>query len=279
MVDSRYTKLRKAFDRSRSRILCRKPMVFRYPRPLVSFTFDDFPATAYRTAGRVLEGYGFCGTYYTSMGLLGTESKMGKLFSVDDLLHLNEAGHEIGCHTFRHNKWSEQSLEEFERDLRRNAEQLTKELPELQLDVFSCPNGVVKPRYHRRLSQQFRCIRTIIPGINRGVIDLNHVRAVRLYDSEIDELQIRRLLSELADRPGWLVFYTHDVRDNPSQYGVTPALFESAVEQVAASQAEVCTVSQTLDRLGAPPKHGESRPGLSAWRQFGDDGEPATQHV
>jgi peptidoglycan/xylan/chitin deacetylase (PgdA/CDA1 family) len=40
--------------------------------PMISFTFDDFPRSALHVAGRILEDHGIAGTYYVSLGLMGT---------------------------------------------------------------------------------------------------------------------------------------------------------------------------------------------------------------
>ena len=52
---------------------------------------------------------------------------------------------------------------------------------------------------------------------------------------------------------GWLIFYTHDVRPNPSQYGCTPELFEFAVSHAAHSGSRILTVEEVLRELGAAP--------------------------
>ena len=43
-----------------------------WPGGVVSFTFDDFPRSAWSNGGAVLEEYDVRGTYYAAMGLAGT---------------------------------------------------------------------------------------------------------------------------------------------------------------------------------------------------------------
>src|SRR5947209_11228992 len=71
-------------------------------KPIVSFTFDDFPRSALTVAGKILDNYNVCGTYYAAMGLMGKITEVGEMFDSRDLKHLVAAGHELACHTFDH---------------------------------------------------------------------------------------------------------------------------------------------------------------------------------
>ena len=80
----------------------RKQIEFELDHPIVTFTFDNFPATALHTAGKMLEQCEMQGTYYTALGLEGITNELGKHFSRDDLHQLREYGHELACHTYSH---------------------------------------------------------------------------------------------------------------------------------------------------------------------------------
>jgi hypothetical protein len=67
-------------------------------------------------------------------------------------------------------------------------------------------------------------------GVNGPVVDLNLLRANSLYGDIGEFGAVTRLLSE-SEAGGWLIFYTHDVRERPSPFGCTPALLEQAVAQ------------------------------------------------
>jgi hypothetical protein len=62
------------------------------------------------------------------------------------------------------------------------------------------------------------------------------------------------MIDEAVTKAAWLIFYTHDVSDAPTQYGCTPKLFEYAV-QTAASKAEVLTIRNAL----AATRYGDHR--------------------
>jgi hypothetical protein len=72
------------------------------PQPLVSFTFDDVPASACREGAAILEAHGVRATYYVCAGGRGAASPCGRLASADDIAALASRGHEIGCHTYSH---------------------------------------------------------------------------------------------------------------------------------------------------------------------------------
>jgi hypothetical protein len=80
---------------------------------------------------------------------------------------------------------------------------------------------------------------------------LNLLRANCLYGDVDMSQQIQDLISENVKQKAWLIFYTHDVRLNPSEYGCTPALFEFAVSQAAKSGSRILTVEQVCAEIGA----------------------------
>jgi hypothetical protein len=98
--------------------------------------------------------------------------------------------------------------------------------------------------------------RGIFGGINAPDLDLNLLRANSLY-GDVDQLtHVEKLISENKAKRGWLIFYTHDVRDNPSRYGCTPALLVSALSAAMRSGSEISTVAGLVGELqaAAPPR-------------------------
>src|SRR5438477_12607694 len=94
-----------------SRLLCErtdlKPFPCRLDPPgIVTITFDDFPASARKAGGKVLEAHGARGTYYASFGVMSGAAVRGG--AVDDAAAKDQIeevlalGHEVGCHTFSH---------------------------------------------------------------------------------------------------------------------------------------------------------------------------------
>ena len=216
--------------------------------PIVSFTFDDFPRSAYHVAGRILQGFGARGTYYVAAGLMNFTNELGELFSREDLVSALNDGHELGSQTFRHSSCRRSSLKDFAADVHQGRQSI-EEIAGHHIMNFAYPYGHVTLRSKRSLGPQLTSSRSIIPGFNGPEVDLNLLRANRLY-GDLDQMaQVTDLIRENARRKSWLIFYTHDVRPNPSEYGCTPQLFELAASAAARSGARLLTVQQVLREL------------------------------
>src|SRR5260370_2291723 len=68
-VSSQYswTRFHNYYKRESARLVFRKPLAIRTQRPLISFTFDDFPRSAFLTGGPILSLYRLAGTYFTPL--------------------------------------------------------------------------------------------------------------------------------------------------------------------------------------------------------------------
>src|SRR6185437_4505492 len=72
--------------------LCTRPAKVNWPGGVVSFTFDDFPRSAWVSGGAILEQYDRRGTYYAALGMAGTENHLGPMFTPDDLRQAHAHG-------------------------------------------------------------------------------------------------------------------------------------------------------------------------------------------
>ena len=241
------------------------PVVFRRSMPLgnigpiVSFTFDDFPRSAYTVGGKILESFSARGTFYTAFGLMNTPSHCGDNFRGDDLGKLVADNHELASHTFHHLSSRKTSVRAFVDDVVRGKAAIHG-LPGIRAtDNFAYPFGAVTARAKKAVGQKMSSCRSIFPGINGPVVDLNLLRANPLY-GDVDELDsVRELLRKNTERRGWLIFYTHDVQATPSRYGCTPAFMEAAVKLAAKSSAKILTVNDVL-KLARQVNTAESKP-------------------
>src|SRR5579872_7001445 len=196
--------------------------------PIVSFTFDDFPRTACSVGAPILERYGARGTYYVAAGLAESCNELGEQFRPQDLRLLLDKGHELGSQTFGHLSGRSVSPSLFCEDVKKGVA-VIEQMTGANIWNFAYPYG------HATLGTKavvgnlvFSC-RSNFPGLNGPVIDLNLLRANRLYGDLAGNEHVDQLVEENARRRTWLIFYTHDVRPNASPYGCTPALFEAAV--------------------------------------------------
>ena len=102
----------------------RRPVRMSLARPMISFTFDDAPASAAREGAAALELRGIRGTWYFSAGLAGQSGPMGVYAVEADARRLAQAGHEIACHTFSHLDCGQADARAITDDVERNAEAL-----------------------------------------------------------------------------------------------------------------------------------------------------------
>jgi len=216
--------------------------------PVISFTFDDVPRSAVSAGGEILKQHGLQGTYYVCMGLERITNELGEHFHADDLRWLVEHGHEIGCHTYGHHSLKARAVEEIAADLTRNRNALQEVLPGFTPRQFSFPYGHVSVAALRLVREKFESCRGIAAGINAPRVRLDLLRANRLYETIPVERNLK-LIDEVLEKRGWLIFYTHDVAGAPSTFGCSPSYFEAIVSKAAASGAEVLKVGEAVARV------------------------------
>jgi len=221
------------------------------PHPVVSFTFDDFPCSALATAGAILQKHQARGTYYTALGLMGLNNHEGEHFHMQDLHDLLRDGHELGSHTYSHISALKTPLEQFCSDAVRGEIELAGLRGNSGPGNFAYPFGDVSFASKPAVGAKMRSCRGIHGGINASLVDLNLLKANSIYSKTFDLSSIRQLIDENQRRRGWLIFYTHDVRENPSNYGCTPSEFESVAQAASLSEARILTIAQTLDAIEA----------------------------
>jgi len=239
------------YQRSAAQLLFRRHATIDTRVPLVSFTFDDFPRSALFAGGAILNRFGVAGTYYASFGLMGEEPPTGPAFHAADLEVVWRQGHELGCHTFSHcHSWDTSPIA-FERSVVENQRALERLYPGTLFQTFSYPISPPRPHTKRSIGRYFACCRGGGQTLNVGRTDLNYVAAFFIEQSRHNPGDLLRLIEQNCRTPGWLVFATHDVDQNPTPYGCTPGLFETIVRSAVQSGARVVPVVQALKMLSA----------------------------
>ena len=232
-----------------ARYVFRKPLAMRNTAPLVSFTFDDVPDTAYATGAPMLEEHGARGTFYVSGGLAGSTQPDWRLMSAADCLDLHRRGHEIACHTYSHRAAQTLDAVETNAEIVRNRMFFKSIARDIRPDNFAYPYGSVSPRSKRQFQRYFRSCRGVTGGINAGQVDLALLRAVPLSDGRTDHAAVSRLIEDTVRQNGWLIFYTHDVTANPTAFGCTPGLLDHALARAHEAGCTVLPVRDALRRL------------------------------
>ena len=249
-----------------ARTLGKRQLVVRTPVPLVSFTFDDFPRSAFLEAGSILSRHGARGTYYASLGLMGKSSPMGTMFEEGDLKALLDLGHELGCHTFGHCHSLNTPSDMYGRAIVENQKALNELLPGIKFQTFAYPYSAPAVAVKRVAGSHFLCCRGggLRPRrylsraggqtFNSGVTDLNLLSAVFLEKSWDNPEAMKSLIDQNSRARGWLIFATHDVRESPSRFGCTPHFFEQVVQWSLESGARVLPVVEALEVLRGVPR-------------------------
>ncbi|HVN94221.1 MAG TPA: polysaccharide deacetylase family protein [Terracidiphilus sp.] len=229
--------------------LYRRPVGLGSLGPIVTFTFDDFPRSAFTVGGKILESYEAKATYYVAAGLMDTDSSVGRQFSRDDLASLVERGHEVAIHGFDHLSARRTRVDEFIADVRRCENALHSYVSSGVTANFAYPYGEATLSAKRRLGPLMSSSRGTVPGLNGPELDLNLLRSNFLY-GDVDQLdRAKRLLEKNTERKSWLIFYSHDVAERPSQYGCTPELLRQTVRCAADHGAKILAVTDVVQAL------------------------------
>jgi peptidoglycan/xylan/chitin deacetylase (PgdA/CDA1 family) len=247
--------LRLQMAKVRREVLCalhRRTVALGSLGPIVTFSFDDFPRSALTTGADIIEGFGGRATYYVSMGLRGKSNALGEQFDSTDLRSLVERGHEVASHTFSHLSARKTPFEEFLKDVNHCEKAIREDIDVEPSNNFAYPYGDVTLSVKKQLGLRMKSCRGTCSGLNGPGVDLNLLRANRLYGG-VDQIEAaKRLILENEQLNTWLIFYSHDVACNSSQFGCTPALLESVVSFAADHSVRISTVAQVVTKLGHP---------------------------
>jgi peptidoglycan/xylan/chitin deacetylase (PgdA/CDA1 family) len=232
-----------------SRNIPTKRRAMRNEQPLVTFTFDDVPASTCSVGVPVLEQYGVRGTFYISGGGCGAPSPCGPLATADQLELLHAKGHELGCHTFNHFAVPHVATRDLARDLERNRSFLMGISQKAPLN-FAYPYGDMSFLAKRYLEGRFDSCRSLIPAVNAGSADLGALRSFPLENASMDRGQVLDLVVTAARRRGWLIFFSHDVSEQPSPFGVSRDLLSFAAASARDAGCRIVTIAEGLDLIG-----------------------------
>jgi peptidoglycan/xylan/chitin deacetylase (PgdA/CDA1 family) len=248
-----FARLRHGVMRKAARHYRTKPLTMRNAEPLVSFTFDDVPDTAYLNGAPILEQHGARGTFYIAGGTLGTTGPDWRVIERDQVRGLHRRGHEIGCHTFSHVAVERLTAVELEEECGRNLTLLRGLCPGIQLTNFCYPFGRASLPRKLELQRRFDSCRGVYEAVNAGTVDLGMLRVIELYDRTLTPAKLQRVLRQNRERNGWLIFYTHDVVDMPSWIGCSPRLLGETVAAVRAQGMQCLTVRDAMAAIGYEP--------------------------
>jgi peptidoglycan/xylan/chitin deacetylase (PgdA/CDA1 family) len=227
------------------RLMHRRPARLGLQRPTVSFTFDDVPVSGALEGARILEAAGARGVFYVCAGLFDRDGAMGRYAGRAEIDALNDAGHEIACHTFSHLDCGANDAARVADDADQNAALLSD--VGYSMRHFAYPYGEVSPHAKGVLKDRYGSLRAVHSGLVREGSDLNQLPAVGI-EGETGEAEAMRWIDQAVARKAWVILYTHDVREAPSAYGCTPDALERIVAHAKASGCDIRTLGEVLDQ-------------------------------
>lgn len=253
MLDSsRYTPDRSYRAKVQRRVTqwrCVKPLEKTPREAIVSFTFDDFPRSAGEAGAAALEACDARGTYYVASSMARQTNVMGEMYGPDDLARLSKAGHEIAAHTHLHLDCSRVAPTQVADELNLNRDALSAFGVDGSVSQFAWPYGETSFEAKKALAGQVESARGILPGVNRKGADLMQLRAFELTPDAATEERASAGIRQAVKSGGWVIVFTHDVRDEPSPFGTRPEVLQALVQQARDSGARVLPVSEALQAI------------------------------
>ncbi len=226
----------------------KRPIDLRLNEPVISFTFDDAPGSAFVNGGNILSKYGMCGTFYISLSLMHDIDPSVR-FTADHVRGAIERNHEIGCHTYGHTELYTVSLEKGMEDIDKNQLEMQNIAPGTKLENFSYPFGSQTRPIKKFISNRFRSARGIEEGINGSRTDMFNLRSVKLYEHRNSLEYIFQKIEAARESKAWLIFYTHDVREDHTEWGCSPAYFEAVVKKCMEEKIKVLTINEAINHI------------------------------
>ncbi|MEO0465975.1 MAG: polysaccharide deacetylase family protein [Pseudomonadota bacterium] len=213
-------------------------------RPVVSFTFDDFPKSAADTGAEIIEQCGGRATYYACTGMAGTRTVCGDMFDERNIIELVKAGHEIGAHTATHLDCAQERIPRILNDIAHNLTQLSTMGVPGAVRQFAYPYGETSLPLKRSLRERFTAARGVLSGINGKGSDRMQLRAVEMTPDPESLKAVLNAIDVAAQQGLWLVVFTHDVSLRPSPFGVRPRHLARAARAARDAGAELLTMSE-----------------------------------
>lgn len=218
--------------------------------PLASFTFDDFPANALEVGGRILkEQANARASYYVSGEFIGKTIDGIKFYDEGHLKEADAAGHEIGCHAFQHEKLGEKGARFARQTCEKNAAFVRDIVgPHVKMTSFAYPYGDTSLTVKAELSKKYTYCRGVRQELNTDKVDRGQISIISLEIRHAEQVDLKRVVADAVANKSWIVFLTHDVCENPSPYGSTPAMIENAVKAVNEAGIQILPLKEAAAR-------------------------------
>lgn len=217
---------------------------------LVSFTFDDAPSSAFQNAGNLLNEKDSHATYYVAGCFAQNYNLQTARFQKEDIMKAIDQGHEIACHTFDHtHAYDGKGFNQINEDLQTNLNFLRNQFGIDKTQNFSYPFGEQTLALRKAVSKNYQSARSINSGINQGKFDRFNLKSIQLYENSKSIDEINELIEYFNQTGGWLIFYTHDVEENYSQYGCSENYFKYVLDKCLERKFKIMSIQESLEYI------------------------------
>lgn len=217
---------------------------------IISFTFDDVPNSAFTEGAAILRKFGYNGTYYVALSLFEEGRPCSSNFNSQHLNEVIKEGSELACHTYGHLNYYHSNDNQIIADLEKNQDKIAELIPNYKFTNFSYPYGAQTISARRIVKDKFISARGVQSGINHNNIDLIDLKAHQL-GSHMKLDDFKGIIDQAIKLKGWLIFFTHEIKETPKEFDCTPALLQGVADYCSKKCISVLTIEKAM-KLIAP---------------------------
>ena len=223
----------------------------RLTQAVASYTFDGFPETAYTIAGRMIEEARARATYFATAEFMSQCIDGISYYTPELLKEIHAMGHEIGCHAAEHVPLGMKGPAFARASAARNLAVMQQVLgDDFQVCSFAYPFGDVSPPVKWAMARRYAFCRGVNQGPNGRMVDLAQLRIASLEHRHWDEARMAATIRDAKRKNRWLIFLSHDISENPTPYGSTPAMVGSTLELLADEGIPILTLKAAGAKVG-----------------------------
>lgn len=215
-----------------------------FNKGIVSLTFDDGWAEIYQNAIPMLNQAGMKSTQYINSKPLGS----GKQYmTVQDVVNMDMAGHEIASHGIDHKRFTQMTEKEMNYQFTKSRTDLIS-MGVKSVTTFAYPWGVYNDQtVSASRKNKYMAARTTDFGLNDRMTDPQLLNSFML-ENATTIFQIQSWVDEAIVQKKWLIFGAHQIADASYSYYVSPEVLRLTMNYLVREQVPVMTVRDVVSR-------------------------------
>jgi peptidoglycan/xylan/chitin deacetylase (PgdA/CDA1 family) len=216
-----------------------------WKRPILSYTFDDGWASAYKNSIPLFEQAGSKATFYLNPSSIDTPGFM----TTAQVAALDSSGHEVASHGYEHHDFTTLNPASTDYQLK-YANDYFRQVFHMQSVNFAAPFGGSDDQLIFYARKYYDSLRTTQDGINtKQTFDPYNLRVLYVgNDLSLDRL--KEAVAQTQAAHGWLILVYHRIDDSTQGESATPTEeFRSQFDAVRTSGITVITVKAALQEI------------------------------